>query len=246
MRTLVIGIPLPNASFDNYSIASAPSISEYGRLVVEISSVWRVVTEIAEGKAEHRTAGGELVVNRPATGNEFALAELLTMRRREAAQFFARGGAAVCYAYPEMRVRGITGIAEWRSYEWLPEPRKFSWSASLLPGFGKERAEAIGALHPFAGYVEEFAGASRYRVYAEDETISTAGGTVLARSAGDFAVAFELRVGEGRIVLTPPLLDPAKDRQRLADAILAGFEGVGGASKGLVGVEADQTLEGAR
>jgi hypothetical protein len=30
-RTLVIGIPLPHSTFDNYSFASAPSISEYTR-----------------------------------------------------------------------------------------------------------------------------------------------------------------------------------------------------------------------
>lgn len=227
MRTLVIGIPLPNASFDNYSFASAPSISEYRRLVVEMSSVCRVVGEIIGSSAEHRTHGGQLVVNGPATDNRFALADLLEMRRREAEQFFARGGVAACYAYPEMRFAGVDGMGEWRSYGWLPAPERFDYTGGLLPGFGKEGAEPLERSHPFAGYVQEFAGVSRYRAFAEDAAISAAGGTVLARSAGGFAIAFEIPVGAGRLVLAPPLMDPSKDRQQVAEAFLAAFDSLG-------------------
>jgi hypothetical protein len=226
MRTLVVGIPLPNASFDNYSFASAPSISEYRRLVVEMSSVCRVVGEIIESSAEHRTHGGQLVVNGPATDNRFALAELLEMRRREAEQFFARGGAAVCYAYPEMTFAGVEGFGQWRSYGWLPAPERFSYTSALLPGFGKEGAEALDVPHPFAAYIREFAGASRYRAYAEDAVISASGGTVLARSAGGFAIGFDVPAGAGRVVFAPPLMDPAKERQHIADAFLAAFEAI--------------------
>jgi hypothetical protein len=224
MRTLVIGIPLPNASFDNYSFVSAPSISEYSRLVVEMSSVTRVVEEIVQSGTEHRTAGGQLVVNGRAGDNRFALGDLLDMRRREAERFFSRGGAAVCYAYPEMRLGGVEGLGEWRSYDWWPPAERFSYGEGLLPGFGKEGADPVEASHPFARYVREFAVASRYRAYAEDAAISACAGTVLARSAGGFAIAFEIPIGAGKAVFVPPLLDPSKDRQEIADAMLAGFD----------------------
>jgi hypothetical protein len=226
MRTLVIGIPLPNASFDNYSFASAPSISEYRRLVVEMSAVSRVVDEITNATAEHRTFGGQLLVNGPAADNRFALADLLAMRGREAGQFFARGGTMVCYAYPDATILGVNGLPEWHSYDWLPASERFDYRASLLPGFGKDAAQPLELDHPFAPYCREFAAASRYRAHVEDSAISAAGGAVLARSAGGFAVAFDLPVATGTIVFIPPLLDPAKDRQQIADAFSSAFDAI--------------------
>jgi len=226
VRTLVIGIPLPNASFDNYSFASAPSLSEYRRLVVEMSAVARVVDEIIHATAEHRTFGGQPVTNGPGADNRFSLAELLSMRRREAARFFARDGTAVCIAYPEVTLLGVDALQEWHSYEWLPEPNRFSYSSALLPGFAKDAAAPATAEHPFHAYLQEFAATSRYRTCADDATIDAAGGVVLARSAGGVPVAFDLPLGNGRIVFIPPLLDPAKERQQIADALLAGFEEV--------------------
>jgi len=226
MRTLVIGIPLPNPSFDNYSFASAPSISEYQRLIIEISSVTRVVDEIAHPGAEHRTFAGQVVANGPPADNRFALADLLAMRRREAEQFFARGGTAVCFAYPDAAILGIEGLTEWRCYDWLPEPDGFSFRQGLLPGFGKEAAQPVGVEHPFGPYIREFAHASRFRAYSEDSAVSAAGGTLLARSAGGVAVAFDMPVSAGRVTLIPPLLDPAKDRQQVANAFLSAFEGL--------------------
>lgn len=226
MRTLVIGIPLPNVSFDNHSFASAPSISEYRRLVVEMSSITRVIDEITNATAEHRTFGGQLLVNGSAADNRFSLADLLAMRSREAGQFFTRGGVMVCYAYPDATILGVDGLPEWHSYDWLPSSERFDYRAGLLPGFGKDSAQPLEVDHPFAPYFQEFAVASRYRTHAEDSAIAAAGGVILARSAGGFTVAFDLPVAAGTIVFVPPLLDAAKDRQEIADAILAAFDDI--------------------
>jgi len=223
MRTLVIGIPLPDASFDNYSFASAPSISEYRRLVVEMSAVTRVVDEIAHAGTEHRTFGGQIVVNRPSTGVTFSLVDMITMRRREADQFFARGGTAICFAYPDTTILGIDGLTKWCSYDWLPSAERFDYRTALLPGFGKDAAQPIGVDHPLSAYFDEFAANSRYRAHAEDATVTEAGGVVLARSAGGVALAFDIPVSAGRIIFMPPLLDPAKDRQQIAGALLKAF-----------------------
>jgi hypothetical protein len=226
MRTLVIGIPLPNATFDNYSFASAPSLSEYARLVVEMSSVARLVDEVINASAEHRTFGGQLVVNRPAAANEFTLGDLLAIRRREADRFFARGGTAALISHPEAHLDCIEGAGAWRSYDWLPPPEGLNYSCHLLPGFGKEAATSDAAGHPFQTYIDEFAPSFRYRVTVEDASIEAAGGTILARSAGGISVALDLTVGNGRILIIPPLADPGNDRQRVADALLAGFDGL--------------------
>jgi hypothetical protein len=42
MRTLVVGISLPHFTFDNASFLSAPSFSEYGRVIVDLRNRPRV------------------------------------------------------------------------------------------------------------------------------------------------------------------------------------------------------------
>ena len=100
MRTLVIGIPLPHVSFDNYSFASAPALSDYARLIVEASAVSTVVEDVVAGSGGHRNFAGQLLHNAQSTAAAFSLSDLLSMRRREAEWFFARGGTAVCFAHP--------------------------------------------------------------------------------------------------------------------------------------------------
>ncbi len=224
MRTLVLGIPLPHSTFDNYSFLSAPSISEYKRLVVEMSSVSRVVEEVARGTGEHRNAAGQLVVNGPPDASQFALSRLLAMRRGEAERFFSRGGVAVCIACPDATFTGIADLEDWRLYDWLPEVDGFSWHRDLQPGFGREAAEPAPDIPIFARYVQEFAPHFRYKTYAEDDAIARAGGDIIARSAGGMAIAFEIALGEGRIVFIPPLHDPAPLRQAAAEALLEGFD----------------------
>jgi hypothetical protein len=224
MRTLVIGIPLPHSTFDNYSFLSAPSISEYTRLVVEMSSVTRIVDEVIQGSVVLRTFGGQVVVNGPPSADSFSLSDVLAMRQREAERFFAHGGTAVCIAHPDVMVAGIVGTADWTRYQWLSAPKPFDYRRDLLPGFGKDGAELVGAGHHFHRYLSEFAAKFRYRTYAEEETIARAGGVVLARSAGGMPIAFELPLGNGRIIFAPPLLDPAADRGNAASALLEGFD----------------------
>jgi hypothetical protein len=95
MRTLVVGIPLPHVTFDNYSGISAPAFSEYQRLIVETAALSNAVEEVIAGVGEHRNFGGQLVHNGPSTAGAFSLCDLLAMRRRETEWFLSRGGTAV-------------------------------------------------------------------------------------------------------------------------------------------------------
>src|SRR3990170_4312840 len=65
MRTLVLGIPLPHVTFDNYSFLSAPSLFDYARVIVETSALSEAIEQVTTGSTEHRTYGGLTVVNGP-------------------------------------------------------------------------------------------------------------------------------------------------------------------------------------
>src|SRR3990172_12681724 len=100
MRTLVLGIPLPPLPLDNYSFLSAPSLFDYGRVIVETSALSEAIEQVTAGSTEHRTYGGLTVVNGTGGPAAFSLAELLPLRRLEAGRLLARGGLIACLAYP--------------------------------------------------------------------------------------------------------------------------------------------------
>ena len=221
-RTLVLGMPLPHASFDNYSFASAPSMSEYTRLIVEMFAVSRVVEDVIQGSAEHRTFAGQPVGNGDTTARTFGLAGLLAMRAREAARFSARGGAVLCVAYPDAIHHGIHGLGPWRRYDWLSTPAACDYKSGLLPGFGKAPVEVSDPGHPFADYIALYGNRMAYRAHIAEE--AGAGTRVFGRSSGGVAVAFDMALGNGRIIFVPPLQDPEKDRIEIADTLFACFE----------------------
>lgn len=227
MRTLVIGISLPHVSFDNYSFLAAPCPFDYPRLVVEMAGVSRVVEEVVAGSVEHRTVDGERVVNAPGGPQELSLGELLRRRRLEAERFLARGGVAACFAYPDVPVPGVEGLADWHRYDWLPEPEGLHYRQHLIGGYGKLGVELEDAAHPFAPYIEAFGRRLAYRAYVEDGALAAVeGARVFARSPGGAVVGVELPAGGGRVVLLPPLdrVDPAKDRTELAAALFECLE----------------------
>src|SRR3989304_3616825 len=57
-RALVVGIPLPHVTFDNYSFLSAPSLFDHDRVVVEMSSISDAVDQVVDGSPEYKTPGG--------------------------------------------------------------------------------------------------------------------------------------------------------------------------------------------
>ena len=222
MNALVLGIPLPHITFDNYSFLSAPSLFDYDRIIVDMSALSEAVEQGRDGSPEHRTHSGQTVVNGPSSTRTFSLAELLRLRRLEAERALARGGTVVCLAYPDVAHEGITGLPGWRRYDWLPAPEGFSYTEHLLAGFGKPGVEIADAEHAFAPYVDTFGVRLAFRAYASEQDGSFSQyGRVFARSPGGAAVGVELKVGTGRVILLPPLdsLDYSKDRVPLANVL---------------------------
>ena len=225
MRTLVIGIPLPHVSFDNYSFVSAPAISEYERLVVDPAAVSGVIEEVATGAAEHRNFAGQLVRAGPSTASSFGLADLLRMRRREAEWFFGRGGTALCFAHPDVAHPAVGEDCGWRRYSWLPQPSSFSYEQHLHPGFGAPGVELTDDAHPFATLIAEFGSRLAYRATVDESAEGFAEyGRVFARNRAGAAVAAELTVGRGSIVFVPPPVDPRSERGKLAQTLFSCFE----------------------
>jgi len=125
MHTLILGIPLPHVTFDNYSFLSAPSLFDYDRIVVEMSALSDAVEEVVSGSQEHQTFGGQTVVNGPSAPRAFSLAELLRLRRLEGERLLARGGLVVCFTYPDVGHDSWNGAYKDRKmYEWLFAQRK--------------------------------------------------------------------------------------------------------------------------
>ena len=219
MRTLVLGIPLPHVTFDNYSFLSAPSLFDHDWVIVEMSALSEAVSEVVAGPADHKTHGGLTIVNGPTTTTAFSLAELLRLRRLEADRLLARGGVIACFAYPDVAHEGISDLPAWRRYDWLPTPEGFAYAEGLLAGYGKLGAELSDPEHAFAPYVEEFGVRLAFRAYlSEPDGTPPPYATVFARSPGGAAVGIDLEVGPGRVVLLPPIgnLDYSRDRAPLA------------------------------
>jgi hypothetical protein len=224
-RTLVIGIALPHVTFDNYSFASAPALSDYKRLIIEMAGVSAVVEEIAAGAGSHRNYAGQPVRPGDSTPGAFSLKDLLDMRRREADWFFSRGGIAVCVAHPDVAHPGAAESCDWRRYAWLPAPPGFRYDQHLLPGFGTPGAEVSDESRPFAPFVSEFASRLGYRATIDESAPAFSEyGRVFGRGASGNAIAAELAIGSGHMVLLPPLVDPQKNRGEMAQALAACFE----------------------
>lgn len=220
MRTLVIGIPLPHVSFDNHSFVSAPSFGDYQRIIVEMESVSKVVDEVVSGSGEHRNFAGHQVHNAPTATTTFGLADLLSMRRREAEWFLAHGGTLACFAHPDVEHGGIAAMSEWSRYAWLPAPDGLRYSEHLLSGFGQPGVVLTDEDHPFAPYVQTFGQRLAYRAVIDEAAPNFSGcGRTFIRSAGDAAIGADLKVSAGYVILLPPLLRFETERTLLAQTL---------------------------
>lgn len=223
MRVLSLSFALPNPSVDNYSFASAPSFFDYDAAVVDPAALSRLIEEIADQSAEHASNAGEPLVNGATSPVAVGLADMLRRRQTETARLLARGGAVVCFAYPDVYHHRVVGFTGCDRYYWLPAPAGLQYrEPHLLPGEGSTVIPTDHE-HPFAAYVDAFRDRLAYRAYFSDAIPGFDGfGRVFARSTGGAAVGVELRVDAGKIVFLPPVAEPGKGAERhpLAEAIV--------------------------
>jgi hypothetical protein len=214
VRILSLGFPLPGPAIDNHSFASAPSFFDYDALIVEPLALSRLIEDVAEGRAEHRTRGGERVVNGSSGPDGVGLADLLRDRRDETARLLARGGLAVCFAAPNAVHANVAGFSGCDRYCWLPAPAGLAYREPFLRRGAGSALLPIEHDHPFGAFVDELRGKLAYRAYIDENAPGAVGAArVFGRSAGGAAVAVEIAVEGGRVVLLPaPAREPAGDQ----------------------------------
>lgn len=229
MRTLVIGASLPHVSFDNHEFLSAPSLADYKRVVVDVDGASRTISEVVSSSAEHKTYTGVPIANGDSTTEAMGLADVLSMRHREAEWFLRAGGTIVCFAHPDVAVKGVRGLKDWRRYSWLPAPEGLDYSNDLQASFGKVGAEAVDD-HAFARYIDEFGKKAGYRVRVNEDVADLSEQMrIFARSDSGAAIGFELSVLDGSIVFLPPLIRFEAERSDLAQVLFECFESKDGA-----------------
>ena len=206
MRIVTIGCPVPDRDVDNHSIANAPSLFDYDACVIDMQAFSDQVESIAAGAGEFKSSDGRQLHNAASTSAAYGLAELLEQRRYELRRLAERGGVIVAFAYPNLPHPAVLGIPGFERYAVLPAPAgaaPFRWPL-LRPAEGREIA-AVGDRHPVAGYIDALASRLRYRALWDTAAPGfPQDAAVLAKSGGGAAVAIEMPVGAGRLVLLPP------------------------------------------
>ena len=200
MRILSLGFPMPGPRIDNHDFLSAPVFFDYDAIVVDPRALSKRLDEVAAG-AEATTRAGLSIVNRPASGGEISLADVLRARRQETEQLLDRGGAVVCFLQPDAVHGNIDGLPGYGRYCWLPAPEDSGYATVLRAGSGTEAGE-VDTAHAFGPYVEQLRGKLRYDAYVAEDAEGF-DGTVFARSAGGAAIGVELRAGGGTVVFLP-------------------------------------------
>lgn len=213
MRVLLIGFPLPNPSFDNYSFLQAPSFYDYDAVIIEPAQVSRVIEDVLSRAEEYRTYAAEPILNEPPGPFVVGLAEHLHRRRDETERLLAAGKLLIVFVRPNVPHSHVLGLPGYDRYGWLPAPPGLTYRPPhLIPADGRG-VTVEDATHPFSPLVDRFQNWFTYRA-AFSERLPDFGsyGRVLLRSPGGVAVGIEVRVGPGRILFLPALEDvPAGD-----------------------------------
>jgi hypothetical protein len=215
MRVLVVGFPLPNPQFDNYTLLNSPSWFDYDAVIVEPESVSTVIENVVNRKEEHETRAEEPILNRPTTPFAVALADMIRRRRGEAAQLLANGGVIAVFTRPNVVHEEVVGFPGCDRYAWLPAPAGVSWDSPFLVRAEGTEVHASDSLHPFARMVDRHRPWFFYRARIDENAPGfPTYGSVFARSYGGVAIGADLKVGEGRVILLPAFAPLAYGDQR--------------------------------
>lgn len=208
MRILLIGFPLPNPSFDNYSFVQAPSFYDYDAVVIEPAQVSKVIEDVLTRAEDHQTYAGEPVLNEPPGPFVVGLSDLLARRRDETERLLAAGKVLVVFARPNVPHSHVLGLPGYDRYSWLPAPPNVVYRPPhLVPADGRG-VTLVDATHPFSPLIDKHQSWFTYRAaFSERLPDLPTYGRVLMRSSGGVPVGMEFRVGPGRIIFLPALDD---------------------------------------
>ena len=209
---ITIGLPPIGGPFETADFGSAPSISDYDAVVVDMHSVSSFIGEVI-GPYTHRNASNVPITNSGSRNvpGQMSLAELVILRYTEARQLIQNGGLLICFAYPPVYQR-IRPLDDWYIFNWLPPQDSMLYHPeSMVPGEG-ELGE-IDNGRPFAQFFQAFRDDLRYKVYFTAGAVeSTPNARPLAWSRGGQIVGVELSPfpdEPGKIIILPPITELA-------------------------------------
>lgn len=205
MRILSVGRPLAHPSIDNFDVCSAPAFADYDAVAIDPAGMFATVREVIEGRGEHQTFGGAVVVNGPTTTDAIAVADVLHRRLGETTRLLANGGVVVVFGYPQATTPQVAGFTGADRYCFLPAPAGLTWGPPLLQ-WGEGRSVVVADhAHSFAGYIDAVRDHALYRAVFDEHTPGFAAAAhVFARSGGGAPVGVEFAALGGRIVFLPP------------------------------------------
>jgi hypothetical protein len=222
LRILTLGIGLPDVAIDNYNWASALSFYEYDAIVVEpVQAVSRMIEGIVKGE-QYKTYDDIPVADGPTTSETAGLSDLLRRRRDETERLLAKGGLVVVFAHPDVPHPSVSGFTGAHRYYWLPAPAGKDYSSTHLKSAGGRHVNVVDWEHPFANYLDAKRNDVLYRVSIAEGPDGFEDARVLARSDGGTAIAVEIPVLAGRVILIPalpPRITP-NDRSAVASNIV--------------------------
>ena len=214
-RVLVIGFEAEHESFDRAAFDTDVALTAYDAVVIDPASVpalWRHVS------TETRATMDKAEVAELAT----KLIEILARRRREATELLAAGGTIICFLRPLGRPlhvvrpgpRGnVTVILH--AYSWLPEEP--SLARLVITGQQVSDVHCADEAHPASALLRAQGDALRAEAFVANEQMSP-DWQVVATDAMGRVVAFEVPMGEGRLLFVPPVAgrDARERGERLA------------------------------
>ena len=220
MRILSLGFPLPGPAIDNLTFLNARSFFDYDALVVDPRALSQVIEEVVSGSTEHTSYAGERIVNAPSGADCVSLAELLRNRAGETARLLARGGLVVSLAVPNAAHEGVRDFASTDRYSWLPAPSGRAYDEPFMRRGGGTEFAPLDVDHPFGAMLSQVKAKLAYQVHFDEQTPGF-DGLVIARSAGGAAIAVELSIAGGRIVLLPAPARPldSQGRYQVSEAL---------------------------
>lgn len=214
-RILSLGFPLPGVRVDNYNILSAPAFFDYDALVVNPAAIGELIDAVTGGAEASTFAGRRTVADPVAAADAVAMRDVLARRRDETARLLAHDGVVVCFAHPAT-YHDAGGETPYGTYDWLGE------APPLVPGEGSS-AHVVDAQHPLAPFVLSQAANVAYRAHID--VTSTPAVRVFAQSYGGAAIAAEVPLARGRLVLLPALraIPAGEARYAMSEALQAGI-----------------------
>jgi hypothetical protein len=220
-RILVIGIEAEHDRIERAPFHAVTPLTEYASVIVDpvaLPALWRKVSPNRHGRLQTNaeTDGG--------LGR--TLIEVIRRRRREAAELVRTGGTLACVLRPvgkplyvERRSARGPAVAILHPYSWLPDASSLTRLVIAADAGQEMRPAAEG--HPLWALLRAQGDQARFEACVANDQLDPDWHVVATDRLGR-PVAFEVSVGEGRVLFLPPLAGrDAAERGALVDQLFA-------------------------